>query len=50
MAARMKLIPCTHELHAQPILALLNEAIANSTALYDYQPRTLDMPAQPVDG
>ena len=38
----MKLIPCTHEQHAQPILAILNEAIANSTAIYDYQPRTLD--------
>ena len=41
-AARMKLIPCTHEQHAQPILDILNEAIANSTALYDYKPRTLD--------
>ncbi|WP_371733835.1 hypothetical protein [Rhodoferax sp. BAB1] len=46
----MKLIPCTHELHAQPILDILNEAIANSTTIYDYQPRILDTPAQPVDG
>lgn len=38
----MKLITCTQELHAQPILAILNEAIANSTAIYDYRPRTLD--------
>ena len=50
MAARMKLITCTHEQHAQPILAILNEAIANFTAIYDYQPRILDTPAQPVDG
>lgn len=41
-AAHMKLIPCTHEQHAQPILDILNEAIANSTALYDYKPRTPD--------
>lgn len=35
----MKLVTCTYERHAAPILAILNEAIANSTALYDYQPR-----------
>lgn len=38
----MKLITCRYEPHAQAILDILNEAIANSTALYDYQPRTLD--------
>jgi phosphinothricin acetyltransferase len=38
----MQLITCSHALHAAPILAILNEAIANSTALYDYRPRTLD--------
>ena len=38
----MHLIHCNHAQHAEPILAILNEAIINSTALYDYQPRTLD--------
>lgn len=38
----MKLIACTFDAHAPAILAILNEAIVNSTALYDYQPRTLD--------
>jgi L-amino acid N-acyltransferase len=38
----MKLIVCTEERHAPAILAILNEAIANSTALYDYKPRTAD--------
>jgi phosphinothricin acetyltransferase len=33
------LIDCTFEAHAAPILEILNEAIANSTALYDYLPR-----------
>lgn len=36
------LVPCTPARHAQAILDILNEAILNSTALYDYQPRTLD--------
>ena len=36
----MRLIPCTEEAHAGAILAILNEAIVNSTALYDYKPRT----------
>lgn len=35
----MHLVSCTHERHATAILAILNEAIANSTALYDYAPR-----------
>ncbi len=37
----MKLIPCTHDDHAAPILDIFNDAIVHSTALYDYQPRTL---------
>lgn len=41
-AAHMELIPCTCEQHARPILDILNEAIANSTAIYDYRQRTLD--------
>lgn len=36
----MQLTDCTRE-HAGPILEILNEAIVNSTALYDYRPRTL---------
>jgi len=41
----MKVIQCTKD-HAQPILEILNDAIINSTALYDYQPRTM----QSMDG
>jgi L-amino acid N-acyltransferase len=37
----MKVIDCDTA-YSQPILAILNDAIVNSTALYDYQPRTLD--------
>ena len=37
----MQFINCTHEAHAAQILDIFNEAIANSTALYDYHPRTL---------
>ncbi|QSI78521.1 GNAT family N-acetyltransferase [Niveibacterium microcysteis] len=33
------LIDCTLERHADAILAIFNEAIVNSTALYDYTPR-----------
>ena len=36
------IIQCTHERHAKAILAILNEAIVSSTALYDYQPRSLE--------
>lgn len=32
-------VACTFERHAASILAILNEAILNSTALYDYQAR-----------
>lgn len=35
------LVHCTHARHAQAILDIFNEAILTSTALYDYQPRTL---------
>lgn len=34
-----KLVTCTRERHAHPILEILNEAIENTTALYDYRPR-----------
>lgn len=36
---KVKLIDCTEGEHADAILAILNEAIVNSTALYDYAPR-----------
>ncbi|MFM2057392.1 MAG: hypothetical protein RLY71_1777 [Pseudomonadota bacterium] len=34
------LVHCSFERHADAILAIFNEAIVHSTALYDYQPRT----------
>ncbi|MCA0177187.1 MAG: N-acetyltransferase family protein [Proteobacteria bacterium] len=34
------LVHCTPERHAQAILAIFNEAILHSTALYDYKART----------
>lgn len=40
----MTIAPCTIQ-HAPEILAIFNEAIANSTALYDYRPRTVEMMA-----
>jgi L-amino acid N-acyltransferase len=38
----MNIIPCDQQKHAAQILAIFNEAIANSTALYDYKPRTME--------
>lgn len=35
------LIDCTFEAHAGAILDILNDAIVDSTALYDYEPRPL---------
>jgi L-amino acid N-acyltransferase len=35
----MQLVDCSYDVHAAAILAILNEAIVNSTALYDYVPR-----------
>jgi L-amino acid N-acyltransferase YncA len=37
----MKVIPCQFKLHGQAILNIFNEAIVNSTALYDYEPKNL---------
>jgi len=34
------IVRCTFERHAGAILAIFNEAIVNSTALYDYKART----------
>jgi phosphinothricin acetyltransferase len=40
----MKIIRCDTT-YSEPILAIFNDAIVNSTALYDYKPRTLTMMA-----
>jgi len=39
----MQIIECEESRRAESILNILNDVIATSTALYDYQPRTLDM-------
>lgn len=39
MKTAMKLVDCDEARHAAAILAILNDAIVSSTALYDYQPR-----------
>jgi len=39
----MQLVQCTRKRHAEAILAIFNDAILNSTALYDYKPRTHEM-------
>jgi len=39
----MTIIPCEQQRHAAQILSIFNEAIINSTALYDYKPRTAEM-------
>ncbi len=36
----MNIVRCERARHSDAILAILNDAIVNSTALYDYQPRT----------
>jgi L-amino acid N-acyltransferase len=38
----LKIIACEPQRHSAAILAIFNDAIANSTALYDYKPRTMD--------
>jgi phosphinothricin acetyltransferase len=38
----MKIIQCDYQRHAQPILAIFNDAIAHSTVMYEYKPRTMD--------
>jgi L-amino acid N-acyltransferase YncA len=35
----MRIIDCVYEAHAEAILDIFNEAIVNSTALYEYEPR-----------
>ena len=41
----MKVVQCEQKRHAAAILAIFNDAIVNSTALYDYKPRTMEMMA-----
>lgn len=38
----MQIIQCSYERHAAAILAIFNDAILHSTALYDYQARSMD--------
>lgn len=38
----MKMIDCTEQHHARAILEIFNEAIVNSTALYDYRERSIE--------
>jgi len=45
----VKVVACEPARHSDAILAILNDAIANSTALYDYQPRTAQNMAQWFD-
>ena len=42
----MNIVACDHEHHAAAILAILNDAIVNSTALFDYEPRPLQSMAE----
>ncbi len=39
----MRIVQCGQKRHAEAILAIFNDAIINSTALYEYQARTLEM-------
>jgi L-amino acid N-acyltransferase len=42
----MSIVACDHEHHAAAILAILNDAIVHSTALFDYEPRPLQSMAE----
>ena len=42
----MKLVQCTYDQHALSILAIFNEAIESSTAIYDYKARSLESMAE----
>lgn len=39
----MKIIRCTPDRHGDAVRGIFNEAIANSTALYDYKPRSREV-------
>ncbi len=38
----MQIVACTYEAHAGAMLAILNDVIATSTALFDYKPRSAE--------
>jgi len=38
----MRFVACNYDFHASKILEIFNEAIVNSTALYDYQARSME--------
>ncbi|HVS23406.1 MAG TPA: GNAT family N-acetyltransferase [Gammaproteobacteria bacterium] len=38
----MRIVTCTYQSHAGAILAILNDAIVSSTALFDYAPRSAE--------
>ena len=38
----MQIVTCTYDAHAGEILAILNDAIRHTTALYDYRPREIE--------
>jgi phosphinothricin acetyltransferase len=38
----LQLIECTPDAHAVAVREIFNDAITNTTALYDYQPRSMD--------
>lgn len=40
--AEYTIVECTLEKHGEAILDILNDAIVNSTALFDYEPRTME--------
>lgn len=46
----MKIVACEAAKHSAPILAIFNDAIANSTALYDYKPRAPESMVAWFDG
>jgi len=48
-AADYKVIECCFELHGESILAIFNQVIGTSTALYEYDPRTITQIAQWFD-
>lgn len=46
----LHIVSCTEARHAQALLAIFNHEIAHSTALYEYQPRSLAMMSAWFDG
>ena len=40
-ASQIRIVDCTFAAHGEPILEIFNDVIATSTALFEYEPRTL---------